>query len=712
MLSFDLLLNKKPRVQYFPAYETTGEADGISLAGIQTLCFDGADYMGRHTKVFAHIGFPDDTSEKVPAVVLVHGGGGHPEDVWIKKWNAQGFAAIAMDTTGYFPTEQIPHLYEGFDKGLKRELCAPFAEDGYTAGPDNSCMSDLHLPFEEQWMYHAVAAVILAHNILREDARIDSSKIGISGISWGGIITSTVIGHDPRFAFAIPIYGAGFLKDEQSLLADAYKAEKAAPWRAENRFDRVKIPVLWLCWNDDCFFPAQANSKSFLATKANNQNTCLSLKHEIFHSHREGFTPEEGYWFAHKAINGEAVPEVQAEYKNGKVHYGCNEKVSAVRLFYINEKMSHCEREKYGRKNIFMQQDWQIKNLDPTQNTADLPADAYGCYAEFTLPNGIVLTTPYTEQQAVPIKILLLPKFENGEMTGDFPGEAQLFYEHYCKGGAQYTIDGGFPGHKLYVKDGIALYVTGCGKVNAVLSLCAVLNDKRFDFSDTLFMSIGCAGSCYETTVMGDVFVITAAVDYDLGHHADARELTGNRRETWFHNPIYDSTARSILHRPLTDKVYDLVKDTPLQTTPKTQALMAAVCRQTGRALRQPQVLQGTTVSGDNYWKGRYDHDNAVLMTNVYNTPHPYMCAEMEDVAIAAALGRIGKLHRLIILRASVNLDIFTDGMTPETLWGTQAGAAFDSDDGAESADIFATAMRNHFCVGKKIIDAVLHGEL
>ncbi len=708
MLSFDSFLHTTPRVQYFPDYETTGESDGISLAGIQVLCFDGADYQGKHTKVFAHIGFPENTGKKVPAVVLVHGGGGHPEDLWIKKWNEQGFAAIAMDTTGFFPTQKIPHLYEGFERGLKRELCPPFAEDGYTVGPDNSGMADLLLPLEEQWMYHAVSAVILAHNILRGDTRIDSTKIGISGISWGGIITSTVIGHDPRFAFAVPIYGAGFLKDGDSLISAAYKEDNAALWRAEARFDRVKIPVLWLCWNDDCFFPAQANSKSFLATKVNNKNTCLSLKHEMFHSHREGFTPGEGYWFAHKVINGEAVPEVQAEYKNGKVHYTCTEKAAKVRLFYINEKMSHCERKKYNRINIFMQQDWQIKNLDPTQNTAALPADAYGCYVEFTLQNGMVLTTPYTEQQAVPIQILLLPKFENGEMTGDFPGEAQFFYEHYCKGGAQYTVDGGFPGHKLYVKDGIALYVTGCAKINAVLGLTAVLHDRRFDFSDTFFLSVGCAGSAVGSTVMGDVFVITAAADFDLGHHADARDLAPDTETTWFHNPVYDSAAFRILDKTLTDKVYKLVKDTPLRTTEKTRAFMQKQFGKAAWASRSPAVLKGTTLSGDNYWKGLHDHRNAEKMVQSYCLPDPFVCAEMEDAALAVALDRYGLLDRFIALRVSVNMDVFTSGLTPESLWGTQSGAAFDSDDDREALDIFPAAMENLFCVGKKVIDALL----
>ena len=32
------------------------------------------------------------------------------------------------------------------------------------------------------------------------------------------------------------------------------------------------------------------------------------------------------------------------------------------------------------------------------------------------------------------------------------------------------------------------------------------------------------------------MFVITATVDYDLGHHADARELTTDVKTTWFHD--------------------------------------------------------------------------------------------------------------------------------------------------------------------------------
>ena len=89
------------------------------------------------------------------------------------------------------------------------------------------------------------------------------------------------------------------------------------------------------------------------------------------------------------------------------------------------------------------------------------------------------------------ISVLILPKFEIGEMTGDDPGEAQYYYDAYVKGGKAYEIRGGAQGSRLYVKDDIALCVTGMGKANAAASMEAVLLDERFDFSDAYILSTG-----------------------------------------------------------------------------------------------------------------------------------------------------------------------------------------------------------------------------
>ena len=398
MISFDKYLHTVPRTQFFPEFDPKGEHDGHVFDGIRALTYDGADLGGLHTKVFAHLGFPEDVSSPVPAMVLVHGGGGHPEDVWIRKWNERGYAAISMDTTGFFPHEAAP-MYESApgNKKLERRLDPPFAEDGYTVAPHNSAMRDCSLPVKDQWMYHAVAQVILAHNLLRADPRVDSAKIGLCGISWGGVITSVAIGYDPRFAFAVPIYGSGYLGCGHSDLDNGFRNPGVQIWFAERRFDRVRMPVLWLCWNDDCAFSLNSNSMSYLDTYGNNPSTRLSMLHNMLHSHHHGYTPEESYWFADHITRGRPVPQVTAAFAGGEVRWTCPADVKSVKLYWIDGKLHYVKRRKYVFENCFMDKDWQILDLVPAAGAAPLPEAAVGRYVEFTLADGIVLTSPYYE---------------------------------------------------------------------------------------------------------------------------------------------------------------------------------------------------------------------------------------------------------------------------------------------------------------------------
>ena len=313
------------------------------------------------------------------------------------------------------------------------------------------------------------------------------------------------------------------------------------------------------------------------------------------------------------------------------------------------------------------------------------------------------------DPERIEVKVLILPKFEVGEMAGDIPGEAQYYYEQYLDGGEAYEIAG--DDSKLYVKDGIALYLLGMGKVNAALGTMAVLSDERFDFSDAYIISTGCAGSAVGYSVMGDVFVITTALDYDLGHHADIRDRPEDSETTWFHDAAYDDSAVVRLNPELTDRVYELVKDVPVETTEKTRNYMAATFDGAQWAVRDPKVQKGTTVTGDNYWKGEYDHANAVLMTKTYECPDPFALTEMEDAAVGLAADRMGMLDRFLIIRDSVNMDVFMLDATPESLWDPTYEAP-DSEENAETADIFETAMKNNFAVGSVIIDAVMNGEL
>ncbi len=311
----------------------------------------------------------------------------------------------------------------------------------------------------------------------------------------------------------------------------------------------------------------------------------------------------------------------------------------------------------------------------------------------------------------LPVKVLILPKFEMGEMAGDFPGEAQYYYEAYLADAEAYDVPHGVPGTKLYYKNGVALCVLGMGKVNAALTTMAILSDARFDYSQAYLLSTGCAGSAAETTVMGDVFVITAAVDYDLGHHADGRDLADPEGTSWFHAADYDDAAVVILNQALAEKAYALVKDTPVETTDRTRNYMRHAFDGAAWAVRDPLVLTGTTVTGDNYWKGSHGHANALLMVETYACPDPYVTTEMEDVAVARTVQRMGLLDRLIMIRGSVNMDLFMLGATPESLWSGAEATSLADEDSVEAVDIFPVSMKNNFAVGRVIIDSILSGE-
>lgn len=169
--------------------------------------------------------------------------------------------------------------------------------------------------------------------------------------------------------------------------------------------------------------------------------------------------------------------------------------------------------------------------------------------------------TVQQDQNKLPVRILILPKFEVGEIEGVFPGEAQHFYEKYLAGGTVYDIAESPDTNKLYYKDGVALSLFGQGKLSAALNTSAILADDRFDFSDAYILSVGCGGSAEGYGILGDVYVISSMVDFDLGHRADPREMDTETETTWFHDESFDENTVIHLDQNLTERVFECVKN-------------------------------------------------------------------------------------------------------------------------------------------------------
>ena len=265
------------------------DAEGFSSAeNLKAIYFDALDWKGRPTKVFAWLGLPEKRQGKVPGVVLVHGGGGTAFKEWVKLWNDHGFAAISIAVEG-----QTDERAAQNSKAWKQHAWA---------GPTrNGIYGDSTEPLKDQWMYHAVADTVLANSLLRSLPEVDADKVGIMGISWGGVITATAMGIDDRFAFAIPTYGCGNLAEAQNQYGralgrnDLYKQV----WDPLLRLKHVKIPVLWFSWPGDQHFPLDKQAASYRAASGPHMVTLIP---GMKHGHSPGWTAPDSYAFAKSVV--------------------------------------------------------------------------------------------------------------------------------------------------------------------------------------------------------------------------------------------------------------------------------------------------------------------------------------------------------------------------------------------------------------------------
>ncbi len=282
-VSFDLKqLSQIPEV--FPA-------DDLQVEGVKAFYYAGLPYHGKPTRVFAYYGVPKvepgDEGKKFPAMVLIHGGGGTAFDRWVKVWNDRGYAAIAMDLCGCIPV--------GTYGNWKRH------EQGGPPGWDAS-FGQLDDRIADQWTYQAVSAATLAHSLIRSYPEVDSERIGVTGISWGGYLTCIVSGVDSRFKLASPVYGCGYLGENSAWLSSFEKLgpEKAGVWLKQwdpsVYLPHAKMPMLWVNGTNDFAYPMDSWQKSYRLPKSE-QTLCLRVR--MPHGHGPaGENPEEIRVFA------------------------------------------------------------------------------------------------------------------------------------------------------------------------------------------------------------------------------------------------------------------------------------------------------------------------------------------------------------------------------------------------------------------------------
>ena len=303
-----------------------------SESPIRSLLYANEPFQGQPTEVFAFYATPGSLAgnpkldKDLPAIVLIHGGGGTAFAEWVQLWAKRGYAAIAMDLSGRQPTAPEFDAVSGELKIQKdhRKLERVRLKNG---GPEHGHVEkfrNVGADLSDDWQVHAVAAVMRAHSLIRSFAEVNPEKTAVTGISWGGYMTCLVASLDDRFQAAVPVYGCGFLYEGESVqkrqidaLPEKQRAEWIAMYDPSALLPQCRVPILFVNGTNDVHYPLNSYSKSYNLVQGTRQ---IRIEVNMRHGHPPGWEPQEIGLFVDQFLRGgQALPVFESPEMNGRL---------------------------------------------------------------------------------------------------------------------------------------------------------------------------------------------------------------------------------------------------------------------------------------------------------------------------------------------------------------------------------------------------------
>ena len=308
----------------------------------------------------------------------------------------------------------------------------------------------------------------------------------------------------------------------------------------------------------------------------------------------------------------------------------------------------------------------------------------------------------------IPVKVVVVAMFEQGEDTGDAPGEYQLWVEreHLDR---IIPLANGFH-HVRMNKDGVLGLLTGMGTAKAAASVMALGSDPRFDLTKAYWVIAGIGGGDPADVSLASAVWADRVLDGDLGYEIDGRDIPPDwttgfvplRKTTPYQQPPRKELEGELytLNSSLVGWAFQLTKDFPI---PDSDNLRLSRERFTGfpNAMRPPFVARGDTMSSSTFWHGTRMNAWANEWTRYFTANQGnYMISAMEDTGTMQSLtllSNAGKvdLNRVLILRTVSNYDREAPG-------STAAASLAGMSDRKYSA--FGAALETAQIVGDKVV--------
>ena len=223
--------------------------------------FKVGTFKGADSRIAAFYTFPEG-AKKAPAFVWAHGGGQRADRERGRYFAKQGYATVDINWGG---REMVEGIKENTDWGNVDPSQGPqFYPKAFRAGksnllPDEHTIDSLVSPRNGNWFLLTYAGR-RAITFLEQQTEVDPEKIGFTGYSMGGNITSYVA-IDSRLKAVVPMVGGtGFISSEFPGIT--HNRPSAAPYsghaelfantmESQSYYPLVKVPVLVLTASDD-----------------------------------------------------------------------------------------------------------------------------------------------------------------------------------------------------------------------------------------------------------------------------------------------------------------------------------------------------------------------------------------------------------------------------------------------------------------------------
>jgi dienelactone hydrolase len=222
--------------------------------------FKVGSFKGAESRIAAFYSFPEG-AKKVPAFVWAHGGGQRAARERGLYFAKQGYATVDINWGG---REMVEGIKENTDWGNVDPSQGPqFYPKAFRGGkinllPDEHTIDSVVSPRNGN-MFLLTYAGRRAITFLEQQPEVDPEKIGFTGFSMGGNITSYVA-IDSRLKAVVPMVGGtGFNKSAFPGIPDSSKVARdpgqdelwANTMQSQSYYPHVKVPVLLLTASDD-----------------------------------------------------------------------------------------------------------------------------------------------------------------------------------------------------------------------------------------------------------------------------------------------------------------------------------------------------------------------------------------------------------------------------------------------------------------------------